>query len=99
MAGEAEREGGDVTAPKRPTFAAEVPDALRRELIVMYVDGHDPPFRVPCAIQGDLFKFATAETREEAEEMIAKAVASGVDLYGALRDVREWAKRGDVGRR
>jgi hypothetical protein len=48
--------------------------ALKEALLWWLVDGRQPPYRVPMAIQADLWKWTTAKDKAKAHEVIVKAV-------------------------
>ncbi len=50
--------------------------ALLESLTWNYIEHKQPPYRVPCAIQGDLWRWQTTSDKGEAYEIIKRAVES-----------------------
>lgn len=49
-------------------------EALLDCLLWNYVEYKQPPYRVPCAIMGDLWRWQTTGDKQEAYDIIRKAV-------------------------
>ena len=62
-------------------------DALKEALIWLCIEGKEPPYRVPYAIQGDLSKHTEVMDKAEAYKIISEAVkkASQVSEEGSPR--------------
>jgi hypothetical protein len=63
---------------------------LERALVVACVTNRTPPFRVPIAIDHDLFRWYATDDETEARSIIADAVAAADGVATALADHHAW---------
>lgn len=74
------REAGGKPAPRADV--AQLAAALQAALEALYVTGA-APFRVPCAIDHDLWRFCRCETADDARATIASAIGRVVEWAAA----------------